>query len=75
MMLRVYDTTINTLYNNNLIKAMQFGQKLVLDCGYSDKMSTRENVNCAKQLTLLFGENRIDRGKYNLSTNLIYTNY
>ncbi|RZC42068.1 mitochondrial ribonuclease P protein 1 -like protein [Asbolus verrucosus] len=56
--LRFYDTTINQLYNNRLIQAMQFGQKLVVDCGYDEQMTARENKNCAKQLMLLFAENR-----------------
>lgn len=56
--LRVRDTTINQFYNNRLIQAMQFGQKLVLDCGYYNDMTTRENFNCSKQLSLLFAENR-----------------
>ncbi|KAJ3643057.1 hypothetical protein Zmor_025794 [Zophobas morio] len=58
IMLRVYDSTMNQLYNNRLVQAMQFGQKLVVDCGYCDDMTKQENKNCAKQLTLLFSENR-----------------
>jgi ribonuclease P protein 1 len=56
--LRFYETTINQFYNNRLIQAMQFGQKLVVDCGYDNSMTDRENKNCAKQLTFLFSENR-----------------
>lgn len=41
---------------------MKFGQKLVLDCGYDQDMTVMENKNCAKQLTLLFAENRTHDG-------------
>lgn len=51
------------MYNNRLIQAMQFGQKLVVDIGYDTDMSRRENLNCAKQLMLLFAENRAHDGK------------
>lgn len=60
--LRFYDTTINNSYHNRLIQAMIFGQKLVIDCGYDQYMTKKENVNCAKQLMLLFGENRVHDG-------------
>uniref|UniRef100_A0A6P7GVL4 Uncharacterized protein LOC114341316 n=1 Tax=Diabrotica virgifera virgifera TaxID=50390 RepID=A0A6P7GVL4_DIAVI len=59
LFLRIYETTINQLYNNRLIQAMQFGQKLVIDCGYDVNMTKRENMNCAKQFMLLFAENRL----------------
>jgi len=57
--LRFHETTMNQMYNNRLIQAMQFGQKIVLDCGYDQNMSRRENYNCAKQLMFLFAENRV----------------
>lgn len=57
-MLRIYETTMNQMYNNRLIQAMQFGQKLVVDCGFHKNMTPRENSNCAKQLMLLFADNR-----------------
>ncbi|CAH1156031.1 unnamed protein product [Phaedon cochleariae] len=57
--LRFYDTTINQMYNNRLIQAIQFGQKLVVDCGYDGNMTKRENQSCAKQLMLIFAENRL----------------
>ncbi|XP_056636359.1 mitochondrial ribonuclease P protein 1 homolog isoform X1 [Diorhabda sublineata] len=59
MFLRFYETTMNQMYNNRLIQALQFGQKLVVDCGYDINMTRRENINCAKQLMLLFAENRM----------------
>lgn len=60
--LRFYESTMNHFYNNRLVQAMQFGQKLVVDCGYYENMTLRENKNCAKQLTLLFAENRYHDG-------------
>ncbi|KRT80697.1 hypothetical protein AMK59_5382, partial [Oryctes borbonicus] len=66
ILLRVYDSTINNFYNSRLIKALMFGQKLIVDCGYYKEMTTRENVNCAKQLMLLFAENRINDDPYDL---------
>lgn len=57
-LLRIYDTTINHWHNNKLIRAMQFGQKIVLDCSYDEYMNKRESVNTAKQLMLCFAENR-----------------
>ncbi|GJQ85216.1 hypothetical protein Trydic_g13057 [Trypoxylus dichotomus] len=66
ILLRVYDSTINNFYNSRLIQAMMFGQKLIVDCGYDKEMTKRENVNCAKQLMLLFGENRINDDPYDL---------
>ncbi|XP_066246008.1 mitochondrial ribonuclease P protein 1 homolog [Euwallacea similis] len=55
---RFRDTTINHLYNRKLVETMQFGQKLVIDCGYDKNMTRRENYNTGKQLMLLFSENR-----------------
>lgn len=62
--LRFYDTTINQFYNNKLIQAIRFGEKLVIDCGYEMQMTKRENINCAKQIMLLFADNRIDDGLF-----------
>lgn len=64
--IRIYDTTINNMYNSRLIQAMQFGQKLVIDCGYDDSMTSRECMNCAKQLMLAFSENRMHDDPFDL---------
>ncbi|KAF2897789.1 hypothetical protein ILUMI_08376 [Ignelater luminosus] len=64
--LRFYDSTINHMYNNRLIQSMQFGQKLVVDCGYHENMTKRENSNCAKQLMFLFAENRSSDDPFDL---------
>lgn len=63
---RVYDTTMNNLYNYNAIRAMIFGQKLVFDCSYDPYMNSRESKNCAKQLMIVFSENRIHPDPFNL---------
>lgn len=60
--LRFYDTKINAFYNSRVLQAIMFGQKLVVDCGYDQHMTKKENVNCAKQLMLAFGDNRIHDG-------------
>lgn len=65
VLLRIYDTTINQLYNNKLIQAIMFGEKLVIDCGYESDMTKREISNCAKQIMLLFADNRFHDGEYN----------
>lgn len=65
VLLRIYDTTINQMYHNKLMKAIMFGEKLVIDCGYEDNMTDREIKNCAKQITLLFSDNRVHNGKKN----------
>ncbi|CAH0554546.1 unnamed protein product [Brassicogethes aeneus] len=66
LFLRFYDTTINQLYNNKLVQAMRFGQKLVIDCGFDKNMSKRENINCAKQFQFLFAENRLHKDPYDI---------
>ncbi|XP_055387521.1 mitochondrial ribonuclease P protein 1 homolog [Condylostylus longicornis] len=65
-LLRVYDTTINNWQNNKLINAMKFGSKIVLDCGFDDNMNKREASNTAKQLMLLFADNRIHDDPFDL---------
>lgn len=53
---------------------MQFGQKLVIDCGYDQNMTRRENYNTAKQLMLLFSENRNHDGEYFINSEHPSTN-
>ncbi|CAH1963657.1 unnamed protein product [Acanthoscelides obtectus] len=62
MFLRIYESTINNLYNSKLIQAITYGQKVVVDCGYDDNMTKRENLNCAKQLMYMFAQNRVHKG-------------
>lgn len=64
--LRIYETSINMHYNNRLIQAMKFGQKCVIDCGYEEYMTNMEVRNCAKQLMLMFADNRLHKDPYDL---------
>lgn len=66
MFLRIYDTTIDRWNNNKLINAMQFGPKLIMDCSYDQHMVPREAKNAAKQLMLLFADNRMDTEPFDL---------
>lgn len=64
--LYVRDSTINQFYHSRLISAMIHGQPLVLDLDFDAVMSSRERQNCAYQLQMLFGENRVHPDPYNL---------
>lgn len=66
MFLRVYQTTMDRWHNYKLIHAMQFGQKLVIDCSYDPHMITREAKNTAKQLMLMFADNRVNQDPFDL---------
>lgn len=57
--LKIYETTMNLWNNKKLVNAMQFDQKIVIDCSYDEYMSYREADNCAKQLTYTFAMNRL----------------
>lgn len=62
--LRIYNSKIDSYNNGKLFEAMMFGQKLIIDCGYDNDMTKRENTLCAKQLMLLFSENRYHDSTY-----------
>lgn len=64
--LKIYETKINMWHNKKLINAMQFGQKLIIDCSYDEHMSYREADNCAKQLTYTFALNRLHNQPFDL---------
>lgn len=66
ILIRVYDTTVNHFYHSRLIQAMQFDQKLVIDCSYDSNMTSREAQNCGKQLMLMFSDNRIHDNPFDL---------
>lgn len=66
MFLRIYDTTMDRWNNNKLVNAMQFGAKLILDCSYDPHMVAREAKNAAKQLMLLFADNRLHSDPFDL---------
>lgn len=58
MFIRIRDNTMNQLFNWRLMRAMMYAPKLVIDCGYEDKMTRVETKNCAKQLMFAFAANR-----------------
>ncbi|KAK7864193.1 hypothetical protein R5R35_004104 [Gryllus longicercus] len=64
--MRIRESTMTNYLNGKLIEAMQFGQELVVDCGYDQYMTRREAKNCAKQLMLLFSDNRMHINPFNL---------
>ncbi|CAG9770124.1 unnamed protein product [Ceutorhynchus assimilis] len=64
--IRFNDSTMNNFYNSRLIQAIQFGQKLAIDCGYDQNMTKRENQYTAKQLNLLFAENRCNHDPFDI---------
>lgn len=45
---------------------MIFGQPVVIDCSYDEHMVHREIINAAKQLTYVFGDNRIHKDPFNM---------
>lgn len=42
------------------------GQSVVIDCSYEKHMVFRETLNAAKQLTFVFGDNRIHKEPFNI---------
>lgn len=42
------------------------GQPIVVDCSYEDSMIFREAVNAAKQMTYVFGDNRIHKDPFDV---------
>ncbi|KAG8034268.1 hypothetical protein G9C98_001352 [Cotesia typhae] len=58
MFMRIRDSSMNTASNWWLHRASMFGPKVVLDCGFEDKMTRQEIRNCAKQLMFAFAANR-----------------
>lgn len=45
---------------------MMWGQPIVIDCSYEQNMVWREAVNAAKQMTFVFGDNRIHKEPFNI---------
>ncbi|KAH0552586.1 mitochondrial ribonuclease P protein 1 homolog [Cotesia glomerata] len=58
LFMRIRDSSMNTTSNWWLHRASMFGPKVVLDCGFEDKMTRQEIRNCAKQLMFAFAANR-----------------
>ncbi|XP_077299685.1 tRNA methyltransferase roswell [Arctopsyche grandis] len=66
MFIRIYDKSVNRLYNFKTLQAMLYGQKIVLDCSYNEYMTKREEHSAAKQLTHLFSDNRIETDPFDI---------
>lgn len=45
---------------------MMHSQSLVIDCSYEEHMVWRETLNAAKQMTLVFGDNRLHKEPFNI---------
>lgn len=43
-----------------------YGQPVVIDCSYEEHMVSREILNAAKQMTFVFGDNRLHKEPFNL---------
>lgn len=61
--MRFREAIMMNFFNHRVFQASQFGQKIVVDCSYNGDMTEREQRNCAKQIMLLFSENRMHDGK------------
>lgn len=48
------------------LQAMMYGQSIVIDCSYEEHMVWRETINAAKQMTLVFGDNRMHKDPFNI---------
>ncbi|XP_026759089.2 mitochondrial ribonuclease P protein 1 homolog isoform X1 [Galleria mellonella] len=66
LFLRIRDQSINNFDNYRNLQAIIHGLPIVIDCSYEDYMVYREAVNAAKQMTFLFGDNRIHRDPFNI---------
>ncbi|XP_034830285.1 mitochondrial ribonuclease P protein 1 homolog [Maniola hyperantus] len=66
MFLRIRDQSINMFDNYRALQAMIHGQSVIIDCSYEEHMVWRETVNAAKQMTFVFGDNRIHKDPFNL---------
>ncbi|GAB6026913.1 hypothetical protein CHUAL_013557 [Chamberlinius hualienensis] len=66
LFLRINDARMTEIYNNFMCQAILYGQKLVFDFSYSHHMTERELMNCADQLTEMYGFNRENRIPFNL---------
>lgn len=58
------------VYLSNIIfralQAFMHGQPIILDCSYEEHMVKKEILNAAKQLTYVFGDNRIHKEPFGI---------
>jgi mitochondrial ribonuclease P protein 1 len=45
---------------------MTHGQQVIIDCSYEEHMVHRENINAAKQMTFVFGDNRLNKEPFDI---------
>ncbi|XP_046813314.1 mitochondrial ribonuclease P protein 1 homolog [Vespa crabro] len=61
LFMRIYDKSLDSFLNFNLLMSSMFEPKIVFDCGYDNLMTNHEIMNCAKQLLLSFVYNRLHK--------------
>ncbi|XP_052738635.1 mitochondrial ribonuclease P protein 1 homolog isoform X2 [Bicyclus anynana] len=66
LFLRIRDSSMNMFDNYRALRSIIYGQSVVIDCSYEEHMVWRETLNAAKQMTFLFGDNRIHKDPFNL---------
>ncbi|XP_047027197.1 mitochondrial ribonuclease P protein 1 homolog [Helicoverpa zea] len=66
LFLRIRDQSINQFDNYRALQSLMHGQSIVIDCSYEDNMVYKETLNAAKQLTYVFGDNRVHKEPFNL---------
>ncbi|XP_063548435.1 mitochondrial ribonuclease P protein 1 homolog isoform X1 [Cydia strobilella] len=66
LFLRIRDQSMNNFDNYRALQAIMHGQKVVIDCSYENNMIYREAVNAAKQMTFVFGDNRIHKDPFDV---------
>lgn len=59
LVLRIYETTMNIAYYNNMFHAMQFGCSLVYDFSFEETMSFQETKNTVEQMLMAHNANKI----------------
>lgn len=58
MFIRIYEKTMNNYFRSRLFNAMMYGSTLIFDFAFSYRMNKKEVINCARQLTMAFSDNR-----------------
>ncbi|XP_053619065.1 mitochondrial ribonuclease P protein 1 homolog isoform X2 [Plodia interpunctella] len=66
LFLRIRDQSINNFDNYKALLAITHGQQVILDCSYEEHMVHREILNAAKQMTFVFGDNRMHKDPFDL---------
>lgn len=59
-------TSMVKFYNSRQANAVMFGSPLVFDMGYHEYMRKRELINCAEQIQMAYGSNKIHKEPFNL---------